>query len=111
MQFADDPTYACAQCLDDPAGWMLLRCTGRICARTKPHASHLFAVRCPCWLKRHADVIRRQAEGAMANGSDVPRLFHDLTDLMQGRYVWAHSVTVDRSEHRAPVDHFAEQGR
>lgn len=102
MKFTDDePVYECGQCLDEPNGWIALDCTGTTCARPTAHRPHPFAVRCPCWLKRHADQIRRSAETAMSKGQPPSSAFHDLSDLMQGRYVWASSVTWAARQARA----------
>jgi len=111
MTFAAEPTYACRQCLDDPAGWILLRCTGLTCERRRAHQPHVFTVRCPCWLTRNADRIRRQGETAMAENKPLPADFDALTDLTNGRYVWAKAVTLNASEAAEAVDHFAESHR
>lgn len=88
-----EPTFACRQCLD--VGWIALRCERDTrCARTKTHGPHTFAVRCPCWLKKHADAIRSNAEQARQKGQSVSRTFEDLAELMAGRYRWRNVVTI-----------------
>ena len=94
MKFADEPTFRCRQCLDDPYGWIVLECTGLTCERTGQHVAHQFAVRCPCWLKRNADAIRRTAEEAMGKGKRPTATYEHLVDVMNERYTWQKSVTL-----------------
>lgn len=92
--FEPEPTYTCRQCLDDAGGWILLNCFGHECGRAKHATPHLFAVRCPCWLRRNADVIRKNAEARMQKGQAAGWIFDDLSDLMSNRYRWGNARTV-----------------
>jgi hypothetical protein len=89
-----EATFRCRQCLDDPSGWISLHCEGARCGLVITHAPHGFAVKCPCWLTRNAELLQRNAQTALSKGRKPSALYEQLTDAQAGRYKWAHVVTM-----------------
>lgn len=88
-----EPRYTCGQCLDDPFGWVVLRCPDEPCGRERTHAAHDFGVRCPHWLREHADAIRVSAQQALQRGQRPTDAAYALQDLDAGTYRYAHALT------------------
>ena len=82
---ADEPTFTCAGCLDEPSGWTMVWCPGTgkhrsherwgvahglvlaECQRRKDHAGHTYAERCGCWQTNPSvEARRRKLEDAKA---------------------------------------------
>jgi hypothetical protein len=81
-----EPLYRCHRCKDDPAGWVVVLCTGKTCNRRFPHPEHEQAVRCRCWLLRNADAIRLYGQKIISKGLNPPTTFQQLQDLEASRY-------------------------
>jgi hypothetical protein len=90
----NEPTYECAQCRDAPGGWILLRCPETKCVRHREHAAHTFTVRCPHWLKKHAELIRDGARKAIEDKRHARPEFDALLDVENNRYRYAQAVTL-----------------
>jgi hypothetical protein len=88
-----EPTYGCFQCQDAPGGWILLRCPETKCDRHREHAAHTFTVRCPHWLKKHAELIRDNARKAIEEKRPARPEFDALLDVENNRYRYAQAVT------------------
>lgn len=95
--WAPEPNYRCRQCLDDAGGWIVLECPRYRCGRLREHQAHAFAVRCPCWLRRHADGLRMAAQKALQAGQPVSAMGQALQDLESGTYAWS-TVRTERAE-------------
>jgi hypothetical protein len=84
---ADEPTYRCGVCQDEPAGWLApMSCPIVRCTRTGPHVPHTFTARCPCWLRRNTDRIALARQAAVEKGRPVPSECDDIDDVHAGRY-------------------------
>lgn len=84
-------TYRCPRCQDARDGWRLVECQGGLsaqCGRRKAHPAHPFAVRCRCWLERHADALRFARQEALKDNTPVPPDCDALEAMEQGRYRW-----------------------
>jgi hypothetical protein len=94
------PTFRCKQCHDEASGWINLDCDGYACGRTKTHAAHAFAVRCPCWLRRHADGIKTRAQEALQKARPPSPEYDAVMELDAGTYRWSTAQTF-AARHRA----------
>jgi hypothetical protein len=83
---ADEPTYSCPRCLDEPAGWILLRCPSYRCGRDREHDPHVFTVRCPHWLRENGPRLRLYDEKRQADRKPSTAEYLALMDLEAGRY-------------------------
>lgn len=98
---SNEPTYRCAQCLDDPSGWVKLACPSFTCEREKAHAPHSYVVRCPHWLKLHRDEIQEAALQALQKGLRPSSVAAALQDVDAGTYHYQHAVTAIARQRRA----------
>lgn len=90
---AGEETFRCAQCHDDPDGWLFLDCPKDQCDRTKPHPPHPFVVRCPCWLRRNGEGLSFVAQERRGKGKPVSADFLAYEDLTSGQYRWQDART------------------
>jgi len=98
---ANEPTYRCAQCLDDPSGWIELACPSFKCEREQTHPPHTYVVRCPHWLNLRRDEIQEAARQALQKGLRPSSLAGALQDLDSGIYRYRDAVTAITRRRRA----------
>lgn len=88
MKADKEQTFTCRQCLDDPNGWLIVRCPdhGHCGSTRENHQPHDYAVKCPHWLRQHGDRILKIAQDAMQAGRQVSPLARDVQDVHAGVY-------------------------
>jgi hypothetical protein len=90
---ADEPTFRCYQCQDDPQGWIELQCPQSPCEREKEHQPHPYVVRCPHWLKAKREQLQRSAQDALQKGERPSMSAQSLQDLDMSVYRYQRAVT------------------
>lgn len=90
-----EDVYECQQCHD--VEWIMLSCDGWRCERLPkeghPHYKHSFAVRCPCWFRKHGDEITINANARREKGKELTKDQRDNQDFQGGVYKWQHAQT------------------